>query len=354
MRLPSVIAACVLASSIHAPLVNAFGPAAATRCSGRATTTCSRPSSSASAVSTKKKAAAIHAVPQLGLRRTVAPCSRWRSGACTSTTVVLHSTKDDDSSNSSADDPSDKIEAIDTTVDDRLYRIRLPRAPGIEWGTDLSFSFVYVRELEPAGPADISGRIDVGDQLCEIRPVVVEQEEDAEAAVPGEDGVISLIGAPFDAVMSAFATLSKTVREVDLVFFRGTKDELKELCTGTASSGDAETITITVVQNKGAKDETIRTIEAKAGCNVREVLVDEGINVYQSFTRWTNCKGKQLCGTCIINVSDGGTNTNRKSMDEASTLRENPDGYRLSCVMFAYGDVTVETFPPIEAAQWTR
>jgi hypothetical protein len=41
-------------------------------------------------------------------------------------------------------------------------------------------------------------------------------------------------------------------------------------------------------------------------------------------------------------------------MDEASTLRENPDSYRLSCVTFAYGDVTVETFPPINAAQWTR
>jgi ferredoxin len=78
------------------------------------------------------------------------------------------------------------------------------------------------------------------------------------------------------------------------------------------------------------------------------------VNVYQSVTRWTNCKGKQLCGTCIVNVSDGASNTNRKSMDEASTLRENPDSYRLSCVTFAYGDVTVETFPPISAAQWTR
>jgi hypothetical protein len=47
-------------------------------------------------------------------------------------------------------------------------------------------------------------------------------------------------------------------------------------------------------------------------------------------------------------------NTNRKSMDEGSTLRENPDSYRLSCVTFAYGDVTVETFPPINPAQWTR
>merc|ERR1740139_66074 len=41
--------------------------------------------------------------------------------------------------------PSD----INTTEDPRLYRLRIPRAPGIEWGTDLSFSFVYVRTMDP-------------------------------------------------------------------------------------------------------------------------------------------------------------------------------------------------------------
>ena len=100
--------------------------------------------------------------------------------------------------------------------------------------------------------------------------------------------------------------------------------------------------------------EEVKKIVAPTGCNVREVLTNNNINVYQSITRWTNCKGKQLCGTCIVNITEGAMQTNRKSMDEASTLRENPDSYRLSCVTFAYGDITVETFPPIEAAQWTR
>ena len=39
------------------------------------------------------------------------------------------------------------------------------------------------------------------------------------------------------------------------------------------------------------------------GTNIRELLVDNGINVYRSITRWTNCKGKQRCGTCIVDVS---------------------------------------------------
>ncbi|GFH43694.1 hypothetical protein CTEN210_00167 [Chaetoceros tenuissimus] len=249
------------------------------------------------------------------------------------------------SSSPDSDSEQNQDNGIDISQDDRLYRIRLPRAPGIEWGTDLSFSFVYVREMEPAGPASLSDVVQKGDQICELRPVSSENNES-----------IPLIGASFDAVMNAFATLDPKVKDVDLVFFKGTKDELKKLCSaddGKSKQNDGM-ITITVIQNKGASDEKVITLKAKEGANIRQTLVDNGINVYQSVTRWTNCKGKQLCGTCIVNIAEGSVNTNRKSMDEGSTLRENPDSYRLSCVTFAYGDVTVETFPPIKAAQWTR
>lgn len=232
------------------------------------------------------------------------------------------------------------IPGIDVSQDERLYRIRLPRAPGIEWGTDLSFSFVYVRDLDPTGPASLSGIVQKGDQLCELK---------ADNEQP-----INLLGAPFDYVMDAFAGLNKNIKDVELVFFKGTKEDLKAVCTGKAKSNEPDMITITVIQNKGADDEQRRTLVVPAGSNLREVCVDNGINVYQSVTRWTNCKGKQLCGTCIVNVAEGSLFTNRKSMDEGSTLRENPDSYRLSCVTFAYGDVTIETFPPINAAQWTR
>ena len=259
--------------------------------------------------------------------------------------IFNSATNNNDNDDDGVDVDSANNEPIDITTDPRLRRLRLSRALGIDWGTDLSFSFVYVRDLEPSGAASLSGQVEVGDQICELIPVNSKN---------GKDIPINLIGAPFDEVMGAFANLGREVTDVDLVFFRGTKDELKELCAGGSSSNGDETITITVVQNKGSKDETIRTIDAKKGCNMRQILTDNGINVYQSVTRWTNCKGKQLCGTCIVNIANGGGSTNRKSLDEASTLRENPESYRLSCVTFAYGDVTVETFPPIEAAQWTR
>jgi ferredoxin len=240
-------------------------------------------------------------------------------------------------------------EGLDLSLDERLYRVRLSRFPGIEWGTDLSFAFVYVRALDPTGAASMSGQVAVGDQLCELRAIVTDNDG---ATSPQEP--VNLLGAPFDYVMTAFATLSKGVQDVDLVFFRGTQEDLKVVCTGDGAKKGTDTVTITVVQNKGSPQEQILTLTAPAGCNVRELLINNNINVYQSITRWTNCKGKQLCGTCIVNVTEGSLQTNRKSMDEASTLRENPESYRLSCITFAYGDITVETFPPIEAAQWTR
>jgi ferredoxin len=254
------------------------------------------------------------------------------------------SENESESKSSNADDDG----RIDVSVDDRLFRTRLSRAPGIDWGTDLSFSFVYVREMEPSGEASLMGMVNKNDQLCEMIPVVY--DNDAPKPEP-----VNLLGASFDFVMTAFASMERTVSEMDLVFFRGTKDELKALCNGEAAKTEADdTVIITVIQNKGSPEEKLLRLRAPAGVNVRQYLVDNGINVYQSVSRWTNCKGKQLCGTCIVNVADGLPNTNWKSMDEASTLRSNPDSYRLSCVTFAHGDVTVETFPPVNADQWTR
>ncbi len=208
--------------------------------------------------------------------------------------------------------------------------------------------------MEPTGAAYLSGEVNIGDQICELKPVTDEDSkkknnEEAPAAV-------NLIGATFDEVMGTFASLGRDIRDVDIVFFRGTKEELKVACVGggTSLQDGKEKITISVIQKNPDGTTTRQVIEARAGCNVRQVLTDNGINVYQSLTRWTNCKGKQLCGTCIVNITEGSSGTNRKSLDESSTLRENPGSYRLSCVTFAYGDVTVETFPPIKAAQWTR
>ena len=90
------------------------------------------------------------------------------------------------------------------------------------------------------------------------------------------------------------------------------------------------------------------------GCNLRDELVKRKINVYQSLTRWTNCNGKQLCGTCIVDVPEGVESCTRRSLDEASTLRDNPDTYKLACITNVYGDITVQLKPQVLSYQWTR
>ena len=77
------------------------------------------------------------------------------------------------------------------------------------------------------------------------------------------------------------------------------------------------TLSVTVVQD-GQKDRTLQCpgmlfvvhegmlvymlVFFLGGTNLRKLLVGNGINVYRSITRWTNCSGKQRCGTCIVDV----------------------------------------------------
>lgn len=76
--------------------------------------------------------------------------------------------------------------------------------------------------------------------------------------------------------------------------------------------------------------------------------------MYRSLTRWTNCNGKQRCGTCIVDVVEGLDQCSRRSLDEEMVLRENPETYRLACITSVYGNVTVKVQSPVGAAQWTR
>ena len=78
--------------------------------------------------------------------------------------------------------------------------------------------------------------------------------------------------------------------------------------------------------------------------------VDNGIDVYRGTTAWTNCAGHQMCGTCIVDLTDGEALTNRKSNDEDATLNLQgcDPSCRLSCVTFVYGDVDVTVRPDRE------
>ncbi|KAG8458819.1 hypothetical protein KFE25_005246 [Diacronema lutheri] len=210
--------------------------------------------------------------------------------------------------------------------DPRVYEVSIGRRTGIDIGCDLSLRWPYVFALVPGGAAELNGQIAVGDQLLGV-------------------GRTSVVGATVAETTDLIASAGGD--EVLLTLFRGSRAELQR---EVGFAAGPSTVTIRVVQ-QGLPDVVFT---AKAGCNLRDELVARKINVYRSFTRWTNCSGKQLCGSCIVDVTAGLDACSRRSIDESSTLRENPPSYRLSCITQVHGDITVAVQTPVGAAQWTR
>lgn len=213
------------------------------------------------------------------------------------------------------------------TANGLAFSVELPKkGAGISWGSDLSFRFIYVLDMEPTGEAYQSGMVEKGDYIIGV-------------------GNTSTIAMDFDFVLT---TLNKQEEaRLNYTFFRGSKEQLMG---GPMPAPSETTVTVTVKQD--GKPDII--LQCPGGTNLRQLLVGNGVNVYRSLTRWTNCEGKQRCGTCIVDIKEGLESCTRRSLDEEATLRENPESYRLSCITSIYGDVTVQVQGPVGAAQWTR
>ena len=49
-----------------------------------------------------------------------------------------------------------------------------------------------------------------------------------------------------------------------------------------------------------------RTVECKPYANLRQVAIDNEIDIYNGITRVFNCQGNGLCGTCTVEVAPSG------------------------------------------------
>ena len=65
--------------------------------------------------------------------------------------------------------PSSTTDGISNSVDDDstqqgiTYTVELPKASGISWGSDLSFRWIYVQDIDPQGEAMKTGMVRKGD-----------------------------------------------------------------------------------------------------------------------------------------------------------------------------------------------
>jgi len=220
-------------------------------------------------------------------------------------------------------DPPSEAPEPEGSSDPRLRTVILDRNTGIDFGCDITLRWPYVLSLTPGGSAARLGLVDIGDQL-----VAVESN--------------SVVGLPIARVVDTMAAVKG--RNIQLTFFKGSRQELQELM-GKQEVSDTVCITL---QQAGKPDVDI---EVPYGANLRDELISRGYNVYQSVSRWTNCNGKELCGTCIVDMVDGIQECTVRSVDEANKLRDYPATYKFSCQTNVYGNVTVRLFPKVGAAQ---
>mmetsp|Transcript_6535 Transcript_6535/g.15998 ORF Transcript_6535/g.15998 Transcript_6535/m.15998 type:complete len:483 (+) Transcript_6535:58-1506(+) len=121
-----------------------------------------------------------------------------------------------------------------------------------------------------------------------------------------------------------------------------------ELCKTIGLSSPSEVVqgpqchVVTVLQDDAPRQQ----VEVSSGANLRDALMQEGLEVTPMLPSLVSCKSRSLCGTCVLEVVDGMHNLTVQSVNERSAMRWNPKNYRLSCNLDVYGDVTVRLRPP--------
>jgi len=88
-----------------------------------------------------------------------------------------------------------------------------------------------------------------------------------------------------------------------------------------------------------------KTIECKVGANLRQVLLQNGVNLYNGAASVINCHGLGTCGTCAVQVQGGVSEIGwreqaRLSLPPHALERDR----RLACQIQVLGDVTVTKY----------
>lgn len=94
-----------------------------------------------------------------------------------------------------------------------------------------------------------------------------------------------------------------------------------------------------------------KEVECEKGANLRQVAIQNGIQLYPGIKSVLNCRGKSLCGDCRVHVVKG--RENLSPMRGMEKLRVglsffkigNEDRVRLACQARVEGDIEVLTQP---------
>ncbi|KAJ7966115.1 Photosynthetic NDH subunit of subcomplex B 3, chloroplastic [Quillaja saponaria] len=87
---------------------------------------------------------------------------------------------------------------------------------------------------------------------------------------------------------------------------------------------------------------------------LRNIMLDNKIELYATYGKVMNCGGGGSCGTCIVEIIDGKDLLNERTNTEIRYLKKKPESWRLACQTIVgnkenSGKVTVQRIP-----QWKK
>ncbi|EDX84905.1 2Fe-2S iron-sulfur cluster binding domain protein [Synechococcus sp. PCC 7335] len=88
-----------------------------------------------------------------------------------------------------------------------------------------------------------------------------------------------------------------------------------------------------------------KEIDAAIGSNLRFKAQENGIDIYTFMGKLAQCGGYGQCGTCVVDVIEGGHNLSPRNAVEERMLKKRPSTCRLACQTVVNGPISVVTKP---------
>ncbi|WP_346290033.1 2Fe-2S iron-sulfur cluster-binding protein [Sphaerothrix gracilis] len=88
-----------------------------------------------------------------------------------------------------------------------------------------------------------------------------------------------------------------------------------------------------------------KTFDCPQGANLRQVLLQNGVELYNQQAKLINCRGIGTCGTCAVAVSGAVSKTNWRDRTRRSLPPHSPNrDLRLACQTQVLGDLKVTKY----------
>ena len=88
-----------------------------------------------------------------------------------------------------------------------------------------------------------------------------------------------------------------------------------------------------------------KTFECKAGANLRQVLMKNGVDLYSPRANYVNCMGIGTCGTCAVKIEGEVSDVNWRDQARRTLPPHNPKkNLRLACQTQVLGDIRVTKY----------